>query len=394
MKKQMKLLIFILNILVVISAIMYLTSLRSTEIARFALFEDITEGDFFVVKNETVIKSPSSGVLKSVVEEGQRVKKGTHVADVLTGVVDEEAKDELVEVTKRIKNIQESKKTTDIFWYDEIKINELISENALTLSRYIAEGDLKNVENTKAEIDLLIKKRGDIKGQDASSQTLEALLAKKNQLEERLGKSQIPIYAPISGVYSSKVDNLENILTPQSLDAITPDDLSNLYVRDNENVVTAQGAACKIVDNFTWYLISTVPKDEIKDYKEGKTIYLRFSDYAEDVNAKVLFIKEFENEGILAIQCDREVPGIFSDRIRKLKIVKGKYEGLRVNKNAVRIVDGVPGVYVLSEGKEKFKKIEVLYENDGYLIVKEDINDKNSLKRYDEVIVSDIPKLN
>ncbi|MEG1407181.1 MAG: HlyD family efflux transporter periplasmic adaptor subunit, partial [Ruthenibacterium sp.] len=53
------------------------------------------------------------------------------------------------------------------------------------------------------------------------------------------------------------------------------------------------------------------------------------------------------------------------------------------------VKDGVIGVYVKYGNLIKFRKIDVLYENDTYLLVpKTYTKDVNEVKMYDEVILS------
>jgi hypothetical protein len=78
-------------------------------------------------------------------------------------------------------------------------------------------------------------------------------------------------------------------------------------------------------------------------------------------------------------------------RHQTVQIVKESYTGYRVPVSAVRVVNGRAGVYILQGSKIVFKRIDPLYEQDGYLIVAEfDDNraNKNSwLSKNDFVIV-------
>lgn len=65
------------------------------------------------------------------------------------------------------------------------------------------------------------------------------------------------------------------------------------------------------------------------------------------------------------------------------------YEGIRIDKAALHIVNGQRGVYVKYGNLQRFLKITTLYENDSYILVPEDgkLGSANEVRLYDEIIV-------
>ena len=80
-------------------------------------------------------------------------------------------------------------------------------------------------------------------------------------------------------------------------------------------------------------------------------------------------------------------------RTEDVEIVINETDGIRVNKSAVRVINGVQGVYVLTGNIVRFKKLDIIYTGEDYVIskmIKEDVYDKNKvpyLKIYDAVIL-------
>ena len=74
---------------------------------------------------------------------------------------------------------------------------------------------------------------------------------------------------------------------------------------------------------------------------------------------------------VLIFRTDILPEGFSYLRNQTVQVVKSSFTGYRVPVSAVRIVDGVKGVYILRGSKVLFRKIEPLFEYDGYLIVKE-----------------------
>ena len=87
-------------------------------------------------------------------------------------------------------------------------------------------------------------------------------------------------------------------------------------------------------------------------------------------------------------------------RFQSAEIVLNSIEGISVPKKALRVVDGVEGVYILVGDVVRFRAVERIAEKDGYYIAhlktnkelfEESVNDEilvKSLSLYDNIIVS------
>ena len=98
-----------------------------------------------------------------------------------------------------------------------------------------------------------------------------------------------------------------------------------------------------------------------------------------------------EEEAILIFRTGTVPSGFNYLRMQTVELVQKTYTGYRVPVSAVRIRDGEQGVYVLDGSIVRFRKINPLYEADGYLIAAvrdETAEDKNEwLGEKDRIIV-------
>ena len=81
-------------------------------------------------------------------------------------------------------------------------------------------------------------------------------------------------------------------------------------------------------------------------------------------------------------------------RKQTVEIIEASYTGYKVPVSAVRNVDGNDGVYVLNGNIIRFKLIDIITDQDGYYIVKQQLSyldDKDYAKKlglYEMIIVS------
>ena len=76
-------------------------------------------------------------------------------------------------------------------------------------------------------------------------------------------------------------------------------------------------------------------------------------------------------------------------RMQPVEISAVEYTGFEVPIEAVRVVNGFEGVYILDEVTVEFRRINIIYEGDGYVICTGDPDDKIPVTDETEVDVND-----
>ena len=74
-------------------------------------------------------------------------------------------------------------------------------------------------------------------------------------------------------------------------------------------------------------------------------------------------------------------------RNEDIKIKFTNYRGIRVDKSALRLIDGVLGVYIKFGSLVKFRKVDIIYETEDYIISSATEGSGSVLSLYDEIIV-------
>ena len=95
------------------------------------------------------------------------------------------------------------------------------------------------------------------------------------------------------------------------------------------------------------------------------------------------------NEAIIVLSCEELDSEIASSRIQEADLVLNEYTGLRVPREAIRFVNDVKGVYVIVGERTEFKKLDVIYEGDDY-VLSANISDDDFLNLYDRIILEPI----
>jgi len=94
-------------------------------------------------------------------------------------------------------------------------------------------------------------------------------------------------------------------------------------------------------------------------------------------------ITENDSDRALLVFESGEVPEDFDfARNQKVRVVYKKYSGLKVPKEAVRVVNDIKGVYVVNGTEVEFKRISEIYSFDDYYIIEKDPESALYSKKY------------
>lgn len=150
--------------------------------------------------------------------------------------------------------------------------------------------------------------------------------------------------------------------------------------------------AGRIVTGFSWRIYAACPLETAQKFENVSSVKVSVpGKQDEPLAATVEEIVLDEENGVakLVLECNSINAGVLRLGVENLRIELKSYEGIRIDRNALHIVDGQYGVYVKYGSLQKFLKIKVLYENENYILVPGDgaVGTENEVRLYDEIIV-------
>ena len=159
----------------------------------------------------------------------------------------------------------------------------------------------------------------------------------------------------------------------------------------------------KIVTSVKWYITVCLDKRTVARLTEGKSASdkyeIRFP-YSDNtvVNMKLEKIVSQTNydTAIMVFSSVTHIDSFNYTRSQPVEIISEYYSGLKIPVSAIRVVDGVTGIYTLDGTVVRFKTATVLNEENGYCICElpyeDDLNrlSEKALSLYDPVITSGV----
>lgn len=357
-----------------------------TETAAYTTAADGINITGLIIRNETLIKAPSSGVLHFVTGDGSRAPKDGVIANIYDSESASVTISRIDSVNAKIADIEEMLSYNDLEAADLDMINNKIKLCLNNLIINSSNGDFQSISDYSESLLSALNRRQAAMGETADfSAQLTALKSELTTLSSSLPAAKGSITAPISGYFVSKADGYENVLKCDVLDSITPEFLNGIKAQTVED-----GVVGKLVSDYEWYIAASIPVNDSLSYKEGDelTVYTSVKSFPKlPVTVKRINISSDSSSAAVIFACNDMNSELASMRTGPMTVVKKEYSGLKIPKSALRVVNSKRGVYVLTGMQVKFVEVNVIYSDDDYMICEKQTEDEKVLRLYDEVIV-------
>lgn len=382
----------------VIQAVRYFGDPLTTTLAYRYEVELAADVTGYVIREESVLPDDGGGQRQTQRAEGERVSAGGTVALVYADQASVELQEEIQSLETRIEQLryaQEAALGAEV----SQRLDAQILQNMVDYRSAVAADRLDRAEDWGAELRSLVLKRdytysdtGDLSGR------IEELEAQTSSLRAQAGASVRRITAPESGLYSAVVDGYETVLTPESVETLTPGVLARL--KPDGDVLSA-GSVGKLVIGDTWYYAADLDEGEAALLQDSTGLKLRFSKgVSQDLDVEMISVSEPEGGRVTAVfRGDTYLSELTLLRQQSAKIIRRTIGGIRVPIEAVRLrektvtgEDGAEtavtetGVYCVVGTEARFKPVEVLYSGEEFALVRSTLDAAEDVTQAQEQI--------
>lgn len=330
---------------------------------------------------------PGSGSLGYLVEDGERVTEGTVLAEVYTDPAQGTRREELDRLDRQIDLLTKSENSVG----SDLTLLTTQTQNALY--DLLDQLDTAAYTGMRDAIDefLLAQNRlqvstGQSGGFDA---TIAALQAERDAAAAAL-QSLAEITADRNGYFISTAAAQPLALSEEELKNDTPAALSARLQQPLET--TGADWAGRIVTGFSWRFYGVCTLAQADRFDGVTRVQIRVPGKQDEaLDATVVEVLPDEESGLakVTLECNTINANVLHFAQEEAEIVLATYEGIRVNKEALHIVDGERGVYVKYGSLQRFRRIEIEFEDESYLLLPADgaVGEASEVRLYDEIIV-------
>ena len=353
------------------------------------------DAEMFIIRDETILSTTSSGVTVPLAENGERVSKGSAIAAVFAS--EEAAKNyvRLQSLNEQLKAYQKIDGQLSVANIDLDRLTEEIDSDFISIIDSAYSNDFSSLSDDKLSFSEKLSRRQILLGQPVDcSATIARLQSEIAALSSSSTPSQI-ISAESSGYFVSKEDGFENIISIDDIDSLTPEMLEEAMNSDKKE--PAAGSIGKLIDGYNWYIAAVVDSSEAVAFTGKTNVRLIFGDSDEDsVSTYLHSVKAVDKDKSLVVfRCNIMNKQVAALRKINGKIVVSEFTGLKVSRDAIRLDEnGNEGVYVRRGNIVNFRSVNIIYSEDAFVIASAPAPESGKelehthLKLYDEIIIS------
>lgn len=375
--------------------VMYFTRpVNSTELEQCTYEALISCDNAYIVRNESVYYATSAGTVYNNAREGERVSKDEVISNIFGVGADNSYLQKLHAIDNKINRL-ERQSFNGSYSMDRYSAENDISARLNSVISLSQSNSVEDIHDIKEDINRYRS------GESVSvDRKIDELLLERERIENILKKQKSDILSMESGIFSSYVDGLEAVLSPERVSEYTAQYIKSLSVQklsraEGESVIVGD-PVCKVMNNHEWYVLGTVNEEHRNMCEVDEKVAVRFSGITSaEVNGTVTYVSDADENGeyIFLIRIPSYIECAFSYRIVKAEIIFEKYEGYKIPIYAVHTREGMNEYYVNAmKGSESYEcDCDILFtDSEGeYSIIQSTESAKNKLSSMERLIVGE-----
>ena len=356
-----------------------------TEVALTYSISDSAEASGVIVREEQVISGQASGGVVSYQQsDGTVVRKGSVIAEVYNSSNDISIRRQIRALEEQIAALSKVSDARSAEYSSTETINRQINAEIDDYIALIHQGQVSDLSDSKAELLYLLSQKDVVMGEAESyASRITQLQTEVDSLNTRLSGSLVQYTSPEIGYFARMTDGYEAVLTPNSINTMTVEQLRTF---SREKVVFDNSNLGKIVTDHHWYYAAVLPAADAEKFILGDTVYLNFNMY--NITQIPFTVKEVRTDEsdpdhcMVLLSTSHMVPELLM-----VQIYFTSYTGLRIPAKAKRYEGQQVGVYVQDGDVVRFKTINIIYENSEFILCGANPDLERPLEIYDQVIV-------
>ena len=361
-----------------------------TEVALTYSISDSAEASGVIVREEQVISGQASGGVVSYQQsDGTVVRKGSVIAEVYNSSNDISIRRQIRALEEQIAALSKVSDARSAEYSSTETINRQINAEIDDYIALIHQGQVSGLSDSKAELLYLLSQKDVVMGEAESyASRITQLQTEVDSLNTRLSGSLVQYTSPEIGYFARMTDGYEAVLTPNSINTMTVEQLRTF---SREKVVFDNSNLGKIVTDHHWYYAAVLPAADAEKFILGDTVYLNFNMY--NITQIPFTVKEVRTDEsdpdhcMVLLSTSHMVPELLMVRNPSVQIDFTSYTGLRIPAKAKRYEGQQVGVYVQDGDVVRFKTINIIYENSEFILCGANPDLERPLEIYDQVIV-------
>lgn len=356
------------------------------------------EAKGIICRDESLLAGQKTGAVNYEIRNGDKVAKNSVIANMYPSEQDIANMAEVSRLEEELKTVQASQAA-----------GATTSAQASALSRQIGAINEEYIGAVSGHnLDSLYSIKNNFLGAYNRSQIIfsttpvdfsariAALQERINTLKKQSGQSVSQLVSPVAGYFVNTVDGYEEKAKLEQAAKLTADEIEGYFSAEKPKV--DENAAGKVITNAQWRYAAVLSGKDAATIKVGKKYGLQFKSAGDETVTATVVSNDYDaskEKVVVVFESDRISEQLVKLRLEEAQVIVNSYSGIKIPKSALHIVknekgEDEKGVYIQYGREMQFKLVDILYENEEYMISankETEAERKKYVRLYDDVIV-------
>ena len=358
------------------------------EAVLYTVNENITFKGMFI-RDEKVIKynNTTGGVVNYLYEDGSKISEESDIAKVYSNQDQIYYRNRLSRLKKVLSDLRRAQSPGTTNYVQAETLRSKIEGYYLNVTNLIHEKNYSSLTSESDDLLYTMNIYNIVTGnEDNFKSAIKQIKSEINELKIKIEDPLDSIKSNGSGYFVKSVDGYESSVSYDDLENMSTDELKKLF--DKEPVVP-ENAVGYLMKNYQWKFMGIIKNTNKFLINDGLSIRFNSSNKVYDVTVDSIKSIDGTDTSIVILSCNELDETVLENRFDNAELIFDEYTGVKVPREAIRFQGQQKGTYVMLGQQIIFKKIDVIYEGDDYVLSK-NTSDDSYLLLYDQILLEGV----
>ena len=358
------------------------------EAVLYTVNENISFKGMFL-RDERVIKydNTANGVINYLYDDGSKVSENADVATVYSDKDQIYYRNRLLRLKSVLSDLKRAQSPGTTNYVQAETLKNKIESHYMNISNLIQKKDYSSISDESDDLLYIMNIYNIVTGTTGDFKpAIKQIKAEINELKTKIEDPFESIKSNGSGYFVKSVDGYESSVSFDDIEKMSTDELQKLF--DIEPDVP-ENAVGKLMKNYEWKFLGIIKNTNKFLINDGLSIRFNSSNKIYGVTVDSIKPIDGTDTSIVILSCNELDDTVLNNRFDNAELIFDEYTGIKIPREAIRFQGRQKGVYVMLGQDITFKKVDVIYEGDDYVLSK-NTSDDSYLLLYDQILLEGV----
>ncbi len=358
------------------------------EAVLYTVNENITFKGMFL-RDERVVKYNNTidGVINYLYDDGLKVSENSAIAKVYSNQDQIYYRNRLSRLKKVLSDLKRAQSPGTTNYVQAETLRSKIEDYYTNLSNMIQQKKYSSVSSYSDDLLYTMNIYNIVTGSSENFKpAINLIKAEINELKTKIENPLSSIKANEAGYFVKSVDGYESSVSYDDLENMSTDELQKLF--DIKPEIT-ENAVGKLLKSYEWKFLGIIKNTNKFLINDGLSIRFNSSNKVYGVTVDSIKPIDGTDTSIVILSCNELDETVLNNRFDNAELIFDEYTGIKIPREAIRFQGEQKGVYVTLGQEITFKKVDVIYEGDDFVLSK-NTSDDSYLLLYDKILLEGV----